>query len=156
MEELNTTLLLIIKNNKILLAKKKRGFGVGKFNGVGGKVKKDETIEEAMLRETKEEIGVVPVNYKKVGYTIFDEYFRDEEIKIVMTTFVATDYVGTIQESEEMQPFWFDINNIPYNNMHPDDKYWMPKLLSGVCFNAYFKIDENNKIVKHKIEETTF
>ena len=51
-----TTLLLILKDNQILLAEKKRGFGVGKFNGIGGKVEKDETIEGAMIRETQEEI----------------------------------------------------------------------------------------------------
>jgi hypothetical protein len=35
---IETTLLLLIKNNKIMLALKKRGFGEGKFNGVGGKL----------------------------------------------------------------------------------------------------------------------
>ena len=67
MKTINTTLLLVIKDGKILLAQKKRGFGEGKFNGVGGKAEEGETIEQTMLRETKEEIGIVPTIYKKQG-----------------------------------------------------------------------------------------
>ena len=66
MEILETTLCLLRKDNKILLAMKKRGFGTGKYNGVGGKIENGETLNEAMIRETKEEIGVIPTKYEKV------------------------------------------------------------------------------------------
>ena len=156
MEELNTTLLLIIKDGKILLPQKKRGFGEGKFNGVGGKIKENESVVNAMIRETKEEINVTPKNYQQFGFTEFYEFYKDKEIKINMTTFVATDYEGDITESEEMKPYWFDINNIPFNSMHPDDKFWLPVLLSGKKFKAIFKIDKNNNILNYEIKETTF
>ena len=51
------TLCIIHQHSKILLGMKKRGHGVGKWNGFGGKVEKGETIEEAARRETKEEAG---------------------------------------------------------------------------------------------------
>lgn len=35
MDRVETTLLILRKENQILLAMKKRGFGEGKFNGVG-------------------------------------------------------------------------------------------------------------------------
>ncbi|MEK7504190.1 MAG: hypothetical protein AAB550_01680 [Patescibacteria group bacterium] len=35
------TLCFLVKDNQILLAMKKRGFGVGKWNGVGGKVNEE-------------------------------------------------------------------------------------------------------------------
>lgn len=44
--------------NEILLAMKKRGFGVGKWNGVGGKPQDGESIEKAAIREMQEEISV--------------------------------------------------------------------------------------------------
>ena len=44
------TLVFIIEQDKILLGMKKRGFGVGWWNGFGGKVQQDETIEEAAKR----------------------------------------------------------------------------------------------------------
>ena len=46
---------------------KKRGFGSGKYNGIGGKIEKGEIPDEAMIRETKEEIKVTPIKYEKVG-----------------------------------------------------------------------------------------
>ena len=39
-----TTLLFLRKDNHILLAMKKRGFGINKWNGAGGKVEEGETI----------------------------------------------------------------------------------------------------------------
>ena len=79
-----TTLLLILNDNQILLAEKKRGFGIGKFNGIGGKVEKDETIEEAMIRETQEEIGVTPTDFNRVATITFDEWANDEENTLKM------------------------------------------------------------------------
>lgn len=42
MKKKETTLLLLRKENEILLAMKKRGFGTGKYNGVGGKIEEDD------------------------------------------------------------------------------------------------------------------
>lgn len=44
------TLAFIRNNDNILLGMKKRGFGVGRWNGFGGKVNSDETILEAAKR----------------------------------------------------------------------------------------------------------
>jgi 8-oxo-dGTP pyrophosphatase MutT (NUDIX family) len=73
------TLLFLIKDNEILLAMKKRGFGQGKYNGVGGKVDSGESLEVAAVRETKEEIDVTPVNYWHVAN--LDFYFPHEPIE---------------------------------------------------------------------------
>ena len=44
------TLLFALRPGHVLLGMKKRGFGKGRWNGFGGKVEKDETIEEAAIR----------------------------------------------------------------------------------------------------------
>ena len=47
------TLGFLFKNGKIILAKKKRKFGVDKWNGYGGVVEENETkIEETYLNPT--------------------------------------------------------------------------------------------------------
>ena len=79
MKKMETTLCLLRRNEEILLAMKKRGFGEGKYNGVGGKIEGTETPEAAMLRETKEEIGVTPIQYDNVGVVSFDEFYKDEK-----------------------------------------------------------------------------
>lgn len=44
------TLVLIKKPNEVLLGYKKRGFGVNKWNGFGGKVEANESISQAAIR----------------------------------------------------------------------------------------------------------
>ena len=147
-----TTLLLIIQDNNILLAEKKRGFGAGKYNGIGGKVEPNETIEQAMIRETQEEIGVTPINYKKQATITFDEWVNGEEKQVIMSVFVAKDYIGKIIETEEMKPMWFETNNIPYEKMFEDDKTWLPEILKGNTLNASFVFDKDFKMLSSKID----
>ena len=153
MKELHTTLLIVRKENKILLARKKRGFGFGKWNGIGGKVEKTETIEEAMIREIQEEISVTPIKYEKIGIIRFVEYIKEELTTNDMHLYIATKWQGTPKESEEMQPQWFSIEHLPWNEMFDDDKYWLPLVLEGKKLNAFFQYDKNWNLLKYKVEE---
>ncbi len=148
---MTTTLLLIRQGNKILLAEKKRGFGIGKLNGVGGKLEPNESVEQAMIRETYEEINVIPTKYEQVAKVVFDEVVKGEKTIVTMYIFVATEYKGQPKESEEMCPHWFDIDSIPYDRMFPDDKYWLPKVLEGKKLEAYFDFDDKFNLLSHTI-----
>jgi 8-oxo-dGTP diphosphatase/2-hydroxy-dATP diphosphatase len=44
------TLVLVRQGQNVLLGMKKRGFGVGRWNGFGGKVEKQETILDGAKR----------------------------------------------------------------------------------------------------------
>lgn len=149
---METTLCLLIKENKILLAMKKKGFGAGKYNGVGGKLEQNETPEQAMIRETEEEIGVTPTVYDKVGYISFDEFYKGEKIRLSFHLYLTYDWVGIPTESDEMKPVWFDLDKIPYENMFPDDQYWLPLILEGKKIKAYFDFDENWNVLSKEIE----
>ena len=151
MKNINTTLLLIIKGNRILLAMKKRGFGVGLYNGVGGKMQEGETIFETMIRETKEEINVKPIDAKLVGIIDFDLYLKGKKTIEKVHIFVAHNYEGEVQESEEMKPEWFDINKIPYGKMFDDDLLWLPDVVNGKLVQGNVKFDKNNHTLESKI-----
>ena len=150
---LETTLCLLKKDSKILLAMKKRGFGEGKYNGVGGKIESVETPEEAMIRETEEEILVTPTKYEKVGTIEFDEFYKGKKEKVMFHLYIVSEWQGEPTESEEMKPEWFDIKNIPYDRMFPDDKYWLPLILDGKKIRAYFDFDEEWNLLNKKIED---
>ena len=52
-----TTLCFPVRpDGKLLLGRKKRGFGVSKWNGFGGKIEAGETSQQAVIREIKEEL----------------------------------------------------------------------------------------------------
>lgn len=153
MKKLQTTLLILRKDNKILLARKKRGFGFGKWNGVGGKVEEKETPEEAMIRETQEEISVTPIEYEKIGIIRFVEYIKEELTTNDMHLYIATKWQRVPKESEEMQPKWFSINNLPWEEMFSDDKYWLPLVLEGKKLDAFFEYDKNWNLQKQEVKE---
>jgi 8-oxo-dGTP diphosphatase len=146
-----TTLLFLRQNGQILLAMKKRGFGVGKWNGVGGKLLPNETILEAAIRECEEEILVTPNNLKLTGEIHFFDLPDVEHYCYVYTT---KDWEGKPQESEEMKPKWFAETDIPYTEMWPDDKFWMPMLLADTLFKGSVVI-ENNLVRTCDITEVT-
>ena len=153
MKKKETTLLIIKKEDKILLARKKRGFGLGKWNGIGGKIENKETPSEAMIRETEEEIFTTPIEYKKIGIMHFIEYDKEEKIHVNMHLYIATKTKGLPKESEEMLPAWFSIEHLPWEEMFEDVKYWLPYLLQEKEIEGYFEYDKNCKLLKYVIEE---
>ncbi len=145
------TLCFIQKDTKILLGMKKRGFGVGKWNGFGGKVNPEETIEEATKREMLEESGIKVSKLKKRGIVEF-KYHDDSKIHEVHI-FKAGEFKGEPIESEEMRPQWFEINEIPLTEMWADDKYWMPLFLKDKKFKGTFLFGEEDVILENVLEE---
>lgn len=142
------------KVTSVLLAMKKKGFGVNWYNGIGGKVNDGETIEDAAVREDFEEISVIvnKADLKKVAELKFDFPDNPEWDQMVYVYFVEY-WEGKPTESEEMKPFWFSVKDIPYDKMWPDDKFWLPKVLDGKKVQAYFKMDKNNNILEQEVKE---
>lgn len=148
-----TTLCLLVKDNSVLLAMKKRGFGVGKWNGVGGKKHENETLEEAAIRETQEEIGVTPKKLERVATLNF--YFphvpTDKDWNQQVCVFMVREWEGEVAESEEMKPEWFEVNDIPYKHMWADDTHWLPLALHGEFLIGNFSFSEDQSLEEFEI-----
>lgn len=153
MQKKTLSLLFLRRDNEVLLAMKKRGFGEGRWNGVGGKVEAGESLEQAMIRETEEEIGVTPTVFEKVGDIRFDEYFKGVPTLMHVHVFTATAWTGQPIESEEMAPKWFAASDIPYEDMWSDDPFWLPQVLEGKKVSADFKLDATDTIISHTVTE---
>ena len=134
---------------------KKRRFGVGKWNHCGGKVQEDETIPQAAVREIKEEVGLLvnESDAEKIGY--IDFYFKDKpEWNQKMHIFLVKKWNGKPVESEEFEPQWFGLDEIPYDNMWADDKHWLPMVLAGKKVEGRFNfINEGAQIDGFDIRE---
>ncbi len=146
------TLLFLIDGNKILLALKKRGFGMGKWNGVGGKLNDGETIEQAAVRECQEEIMVNPGSLTKVATLNFYFPRNKPDWDQQVTVYISRKWQGEPTETEEMAPQWFSFNDIPYTDMWADDSLWLAKVLDGQYVEADFHFDDNNAVSWHKLK----
>jgi len=149
------TLCFLVKGEKdkkdILLAMKKRGFGMGKWNGVGGKIdleKGDKNIKDTAIRETEEEIGVKIKNLEKVALLRFAFPYKEEWNQDVHV-FLVRKWEGEPSESEEMAPKWFRVSEIPFDQVWDDDKYWLPEILAGKKLKADF-IFKEGEITKER------
>eukprot|EP01038_Epipyxis_sp_PR26KG_P005132 gene5132-7148_t len=135
--------------NEILLGMKKRGFGVGKWNGFGGKIEQGETIEEAAIRELKEESALNTTDLQRKGYVVFKMIESSKIMRVHI--FETWNFEGEPTESDEMIPQWFPENSLPFQQMWPDDPYWMPHLLNGNNFIGRFEYEDDETIVDHTL-----
>ncbi|MCX6701777.1 MAG: 8-oxo-dGTP diphosphatase [Candidatus Zambryskibacteria bacterium] len=149
----DATLVFLIKKSQgkiseVCLAMKKRGFGVNRWNGTGGKVEKGENIKTAATRETMEEIGVEIKQTNKVAELSF--FFPhnpawDQKVHV----YFSESWNGEPTESEEMRPQWFSPLDLPFDSMWPDDQFWLPEVFVKKLIKATFVFGEND-IIKDK------
>lgn len=144
------TLCIIHQASRVLLGMKKRGFGQGRWNGFGGKVLPGETVEQAALRELKEEAGITARNMEKRAVLEFE--FRGEPEILETHLFRCTSFEGAPTETEEMAPQWFHHDNIPFHTMWPDDKYWFPLFLAGKTFRGKFLFEGYDMILTQELK----
>jgi ADP-ribose pyrophosphatase YjhB (NUDIX family) len=150
----HVTLLFLVDGDKVLLAMKKRGFGVGRWNGVGGKPKEGETIKRTAIRECQEEITVMPVKLIKTAAISF--YFPKDKSNWNQTAvvYLCDKWLGEPTETEEMAPKWFSVNELPFDKMWSADKDWLPEVLKGNFVKADIYFDDNDKVIRQKIKTT--
>ncbi len=132
----------------VLLGVKKRGFGVGKLNGFGGKLHIGESPREAMSRELFEESGLIvkPTSLEPRGLLLFRFPYAphfDHRIRVYATG----GFEGIATETEEMIPKWHPVNDLPMHRMWNDDPLWLPSVLAGHVVVGRFVFGEDNEEV---------
>lgn len=143
------TLAFLVKQNQLLLAMKKRGFGKGKWNGYGGKVGRRESPKEAARRELSEESGITKAELEEVGLL----HFYEPSVYWLCHVFISREFKGEPKETEEMFPRWFNFEQIPYSRMWEDDPHWLPYVLKGKSVEGHFWFGKDWKgLQKHKIK----
>lgn len=63
--------------------------------------------------------------------------------------FCADDYSGEISETEEIRPQWFDYDEIPFDKMWKDDKFWFQYMLSNKLFKGFFLFKSDQETITH-------
>ena len=145
------TLCIVHQHPRVLLGMKKRGFGAGRWNGFGGKIAAGESIEDAAKREIREEAGIEVADLNKVGVIEFEFQGNPEILEVHL--FRSEGFSGDPTESEEMRPQWFHVDEVPFDEMWPDDIHWFPFFLEGRKFKGKFLFGESDVILEKKLFE---
>lgn len=104
----NTTLCYIEKDGCYLMlhrVKKQNDLNHDKWIGVGGKLEEDESPEECLLREVREETGLTLTNFRYCGIVTFvSDHWEGE----YMHLFHADGFTGEVGECDEGTLEWVD------------------------------------------------
>ncbi len=125
-----------VREDKVLLGVRKTsslGLGIKRLSGLGGKVGDEtefanETHEEALVRELREEVGIEVKNAMCMGNVRFifphkPKWTLDTKIYLI------DEWEGEPVETEAIAPEWVSVSDIPWERMWSDNYIWVPKVL---------------------------
>lgn len=147
-----TTLCYIEKDNQYLMlhrVKKQNDINHDKWIGVGGKFEPDETPEECLLREVKEETGLTLLSYKFRGIlTFIAEGWESEYIHL----YTADAFEGELISCQEGELEWIPKDRLFELSLWEGDKIFL-KLLeeSGDFFSLKLRY-EGERLTETKLQ----
>ncbi len=134
-----TTLCYLRRGGKTLMlhrVKKKNDVHEGKWNGLGGKMEPGETPEECVIREVREESGLVLRNPALRGVLTFPGFADEEDWYVFL--FTGTDFEGELIESPEGHLQWVPNEEVPSLPLWEGDKIFLPWLEQPKFFSGKF------------------
>ena len=103
MKKVNVSAAVIVKDNKYFIAKRNKDKHLGGyFEFPGGKQDDNETLEQTVIREIKEELNVDITVDRKLG----EEHYSDEKINVHLHYFFCTIIKGDIVLKEHEEAAW--------------------------------------------------
>jgi len=133
--------LVLIKDNKVLLQRRfNTGYEDGKYSMVAGHVDKGENFTEAIIREAKEEAGILLKSEDlKVVHIMHRDSGNRENNERVDVFFTTEKWDGEIEIKEPHKCddlSWFELNNLP-NNVIPYIRQAIDHINNGVFYSEY-------------------
>ena len=129
-----TTLCYIQKDNKYLMlhrTKKKNDINKDKWIGIGGKFEPEESPDQCLLREAKEETGLTLTSFHYRGIVHFrsDEYEAED-----MHLYTADGFEGRLTECNEGVLEWIDRDKLYELTMWEGDKLFLGLISTDAAF----------------------
>lgn len=148
-----TTLCYIEKDDKYLMlhrVKKENDLNHDKWVGVGGKFEPDETPEECMLREVREETGLTLTKYQfRAILTFLSDEWETEYIHL----YTASEFTGTLLECDEGNLEWIPKSEIDKLKLWEGDKIFFKLLRETDDFFSLKLRYEGEKLVETKLTQ---
>jgi len=129
-----TTLCYIEKDDKYLMlhrVKKEQDVNKDKWIGIGGHFEAGESPEECLLREVKEETGLMLTGFSFRGIVTFSAIGWSTEY---MCLYTADKFEGTLAECDEGTLEWVDKERLMSLNLWEGDKIFFRLLMENAPF----------------------
>ena len=148
-----TTLCYIEQDGKYLMlhrTKKEQDANKDKWIGVGGHIEAEESPEECLLREVKEETGLTLTSYQFRGMITF---VSNEWEKEVMCLFTADAFTGKMIDCDEGELEWVDKADILKLPIWEGDALFLERLLKDEPeFFTMKLVYEGETLTEHQLE----
>ena len=135
-----TNICLIYKGNKILVVDRKKKDWPG-LTFPGGHVEKDEDFQASVIREVKEETGLIIKNPILCG---IEEFKTKTEDRYLMLYYKTNKYSGKIKSSNEGEVFWIDRKDLDKYKLSLDLKRIL-KVMESDNLSEIIYYEKNNK-----------
>ena len=143
-----STLCYIEKDGKYLMLHrnvKKNDVNEGKWIGVGGHFEKDESPEECLLREVKEETGLTLTSYQ---YRAMVTFVSGNGVTEYMSLFTADGFEGELIPCDEGDLEWVESSRIEELNLWEGDLIFHRLLLErDTFFSLKLVYDGHDKLI---------
>ena len=148
----NTTLCYIQRGSQYLMLhriKKKNDLNEGKWIGVGGKCQEDESPEECLLRECREETSLELTEYRYRGLVTFVSDRWEGEY---MHLFTAEGFAGEIGPCNEGVLEWLDKKALRSLNLWEGDHIFLDLLEAEAPFFSLKLEYQGDTLVRAALE----
>ena len=105
--------VMIIKDGKVLMTKRKGSHGAGEYSFPGGHLEYMESFEDCAIRETREECGLEIKNIKFLYTTNVKKYAPKHYVHIGFVADWASGEPKTLEPEKAGEWNWFDLNDLP-------------------------------------------
>ena len=146
--EIEKTVLCYIKKNDdylfMLRNKKKNDLNDAKWIGVGGHIEPGESKEDTLLREVKEETGLILTDFSYRGELLFINNDYEEIIYL----FTSDSFTGELIQCDEGELRWINKDKILNLNLWEGDRAFLPQLINGNKEIRMTLLYNNKELVK--------
>lgn len=146
-----TTLCYMEKDDQYLMmhrVKKKDDGNHDKWIGIGGHFEFGESPEECLLREVREETGLVLTSWRFRGLVTFVSGDWEE----YMCLYTADGYTGEMTECNEGELVWVEKSRIPQLNIWEGDKIFLDLLAREHPFFSLKLVYAGDQLVKASLD----